>query len=66
LLRLLCGIYGLYVWYLGIGDLMGVPAEQRLPYFVIVIVASIVIGIVVGLVVGLLFGLTGLQTVPMR
>jgi Yip1 domain len=66
LLRLLCGIYGLYVWYLGIGDLMGVPAEQRIPYFALVVVAAIVIGILVGLVVGLLFGLTGLGTVTVH
>ncbi len=59
LLRLICGIYSLYVYYLGIEDLMGVPSERRASYFALVIVLSIVIGIVVALIIGLIFGLGG-------
>jgi Yip1 domain len=62
LLRLLCSIYSIYVYYLGIDELMGVPAEQRLPYFALVIVLSIVIGIVIALIIALIFGLSGMGT----
>ncbi len=60
ILRLLCGLYSIYVYYLGIGELMAVPSERRLSYFGLVILLSIVIGIVVALLVGLLFGLAGM------
>lgn len=64
LLRLLCGIYSIYVYYLGIEETMKVPAAQRLLYFVLVIVLSIVIGIIVAIIIALIFGLSGIGVVP--
>lgn len=58
-LRFVFGIYSLYVYYLGIEELMAIPSERRVPYFALVIVLSIAIGIAVALVVALIFGFSG-------
>ncbi|MCB9029424.1 MAG: YIP1 family protein [Deltaproteobacteria bacterium] len=49
-LGLLCGLYGLYLFYQGIPKIAGVT-EKRVPFFLVTIVALIVTMMIVGLVV---------------
>ena len=57
LLRLVCGLYSLYVFWLGIPDLMLVPATRRAAFFVVVIIATIIVAWIIAIVV---LSITGL------
>jgi hypothetical protein len=54
LLRFLCGIYGIYVYYRGISDLMRVPAERRIGYLVMVFVVIVLAAFGLGVILTLL------------
>ena len=56
LLRLACSLYSLYVFYIGITELTGVPAERRVGYFVCVLVATIIISWVIAMILVMLTG----------
>ena len=56
ILRLLCDVYGIYLVWLGIPELMQVPAERRVGYLVVMIVAFIVVAWIIAMV---LFALVG-------
>ena len=66
LLQLACGIYSMYVYYLGIGDLMRLPRERCFGYFVLVLVLSIVIAMVIAVVLGTLTGFSRMSMMMMR
>jgi hypothetical protein len=52
----LCGLYGLYLFYLGIPPLLRVPDDRRIVYFVALIVAAILIAFVIQFALRLVFG----------
>jgi Yip1 domain len=56
LLTLAATLYGIYVYYLGIPALTGVPAARRTPYFVFVLALTLAVALVVAVAVT---GLTG-------
>jgi hypothetical protein len=49
----LLGLYGLYLLFLGMPVLMKTPEDKHVPYFVIVLIASIVIWVLVGAMMAL-------------
>jgi len=51
-LAMLAGLYGLYLFYLGLPILMKVPQEKAMIYTVVVIVAAVVLFLVAGAVTG--------------
>lgn len=54
-LAILAGLYSLYLFYLGLPNLMETPKEKSIGYVVVVIVVTIVVYIVIGAVVGGIF-----------
>lgn len=66
LLQLACGIYSMYVYYLGIGDLLRVPQERRLGYFAVLLVLTVVIAWVIAMLLGLLTGYSRMSMMMMR
>lgn len=56
-LRLACALYSVYLFYLGITELVLVPAERRIGYFAVVIVATIVVAWIIA---AILIAVTGL------
>jgi hypothetical protein len=55
ILALLCGLYSLYLLYLGIPVLMKSPEDKSLIYTVVAVVCAIVVSIVVGAIPAMLF-----------
>ena len=53
MLAIIAGLYGIYIFYLGVTPLMKTPADKVIPYMVVSAVVIIVIQIVIGAVVGL-------------
>jgi hypothetical protein len=43
-------LYSLYLFWLGLPKLMGVPEEKKAGYAIVVLLAAIVVGVVIGLV----------------
>jgi Yip1 domain len=66
LLQLACGIYSMYVYYLGIGELLRVPGERRLGYFAVVLVLTMVIAWVIAILLGMLTGYSRMSMMMMR
>jgi hypothetical protein len=66
LLQLACGIYSMYVYYLGIGELLRVPQERRLGFFAVVLVVTVVIAWVVAILLGMLTGYSRMSMMMMR
>ncbi len=56
IIAVLCGLYGLYLTYLGLPRLMKSPQDKALVYTVVTVVAAIVLYIVVGLIVASVAG----------
>lgn len=54
ILQLICAIYSLYVFYLGITELVRVPPQRRGGFMVAIVLVAIAVTIVLGLLVGLL------------
>ena len=52
ILRLLAGLYAIYLLYLGVPPLMKVPQDRALGYTAVVLVAAVVIFFAIGLVAG--------------
>lgn len=50
----LCGLYTLYVSYVGIGEMLNVPEAKRIPFFIGVIIGCLVLGAVLTMVLGVL------------
>lgn len=50
----LCGLYGIYLIYLGLPVLMKCPADRALPYTAVVVVCAIVGGFTIAWVLSLL------------
>jgi hypothetical protein len=63
ILRLLCGLYSIYLYWLGVPDLMAVPAERRLGFVIVVIIATIVVAWIIAIV---LLSITGLPLLMLR
>jgi hypothetical protein len=59
-IALLVSLYSLYLFYLGLPELMETPKDKAMGYFVVSIVVSILVFIIVGVVSRSLFGLGGL------
>jgi hypothetical protein len=57
LLRVACGIYSLYLFYLGIPDLMQVPAARRVGFLVVLIIATIIVSWIIAILVLAVTGL---------
>ena len=55
ILGLLCGLYSLYLLYLGIPVLMKSPEDKSLIYTVVAVVCAIVVSIVIGAIPAMLF-----------
>ena len=55
ILGLLCGLYSLYLLYLGIPVLMKSPDDKSLIYTVVAVVCAIVVSIVIGAIPAMLF-----------
>lgn len=53
MLAIIAGLYGIYIFYLGVTPLMKTPADKVIPYMVVSAVVILVIQIVIGAVVGL-------------
>lgn len=54
-LVIIAGLYGIYLFYLGLPLLMETPKEKALGYVIVVIVVTIVIYIVIGFITGMIF-----------
>ncbi len=58
----LFGLYGIYLWYLGLTPVKGTPEDKKVGYLLVSIVILIVVYIVIGWVLGnVLMGLFGLS-----
>ncbi|HVH74774.1 MAG TPA: Yip1 family protein [Stellaceae bacterium] len=66
LLQLACGIYSMYVYYLGIGELLRVPSERRVGFFAIVLVLTVIIAMIVAIVLGMLTGYSRMSMMMMH
>jgi hypothetical protein len=55
ILGLLCGLYSLYLLYLGIPVLMKSPEDKSLVYTIVAVVCAIVVSIVIGAIPAMLF-----------
>jgi len=56
LLRLVCSLYSIYVFYIGIPELTRVPSERRVGYFVCVLVATMIVSWVIAMILVMLTG----------
>lgn len=54
-LVLIAGLYGLYLFYLGLPLLMETPKEKALPYVIVVIIVTIIINFIIGLITSAIF-----------
>ena len=50
----LCGLYSLYVAYVGIGEMLNVPQAKRIPFFIGVLIGCIIVGMVLSMILGVL------------
>jgi Yip1 domain len=66
LLQLACGVYSLYVFYLGIGEMLQVPPERRLGFFAVVLVLTVILATLVAMLLGLLTGYSHMSTMLLR
>lgn len=66
LLQLVCGVYSMYVYYLGIGELLRVPRERRVGFFVIVLVLTVIIAMVIAVLLGMLTGYSRMSMMMLR
>lgn len=58
----LLGLYGIYIWYLGLGPMKKTPEDKKAGYLIVSIVALIVIWFVIGLILSkILLSLFGLS-----
>lgn len=58
----LFGLYGIYLWYLGLTPLKGTPDDKRVTYMIVSILVLIVVYLVLGWILGMIFmGLFGLS-----
>jgi len=55
ILAVLTGLYGIYLFYLGLPVLMDTPKEKSIGYIVVVIIVTIVVHVVIGTVAGAIF-----------
>lgn len=55
-LMLLCALYGLYLLYLGLPQLMKNPADKSIGYTAVVVIATIVVMVVIGLIGSMFMG----------
>lgn len=51
----IAGLYGLYLFYLGLPLLMETPKEKALPYVIVVIIVTFVINLIIGLITSAIF-----------
>ena len=52
----LFGLYGIYLWYLGLGPMKKTPEDKKVIYLVISIVMLIIVLVTVGLIMGKVLG----------
>lgn len=57
LLSLLASLYGIYIFYLGVGPLKKVPEAKAVGYTVVVIIAVIIVGVIIGAITGAVIGM---------
>ena len=55
-LMLLCALYGLYLLYLGLPQLMKNPADKSIGYTAVVVIAAIVVMVIIGIIGGMFTG----------
>jgi len=56
ILTILAGLYGIYLFYLGVSPLMKTPSDKVIPYMIVSAVVIIVVSVVVSLLTGALTG----------
>jgi uncharacterized membrane protein len=59
-ITLLVSLYSLYLFYLGLPELMDTPKDKAMGYFVVSIVVSILVFIIIGVLSRSIFGMGGL------
>jgi hypothetical protein len=59
LLGLLASLYGIYILYLGLPQLMKCPDEKAIGYTAVVVVVVIVVSLIIGVIVGVAGGIGG-------
>jgi len=65
--RILAGIYGLYLMYLGLPQTMRTPPDKVIVYLVVSIIAMIVIYWIISLILSsIIFSMFGLSALTMR
>ena len=52
----LFGLYGIYLWYLGLGPIKKTPEDKKVVYLVVSILVMIVVFLIVGLILGKILG----------
>ncbi|HEX4780559.1 MAG TPA: Yip1 family protein [Usitatibacter sp.] len=55
-LMLICALYGLYLLYLGLPQLMKNPPDKSIGYTAVVVIAAIVVTVIIGMVGGVFMG----------
>lgn len=63
----LFGLYGIYLWYLGLTPLKNTAKDKRAGYLVVSILVLIVVYLIIGWILGMIFmGIFGLNMLPVR
>jgi hypothetical protein len=61
----LFGLYGIYIWYLGLGPLKNTPEDKKVTYMIITVIVLIVVWIILGVILAAIlmpvFGLSVLS-----
>lgn len=57
LLSILASLYGIYIFYTGVGTMKKVPEAKAVGYTVVVIIVAIVVGAIIGAITGMVMGL---------
>jgi hypothetical protein len=59
MLGVLCGLYGIFLLYLGVPKLMKCPEDKAIGYTAVILIAAIVVAIVVGAITAAIGGIGG-------
>lgn len=65
LLSFLASLYGIYLFYTGVGTMKKVPEAKAVVYTVVVILVAIVVGVIIGFITSLVMGMGMIGAVGM-
>lgn len=57
LLSFLASLYGIYLFYTGVGTMKKVPEAKAIGYTIVVIIVAIVVAVIIGVITGLVMGM---------